>query len=63
MLPGSFPASSTLNIYNQNNQYRLDMASDEEHAKQHEEAEFQRQMMDDLREICEKKDKAVSLMD
>ena len=44
-------------------QQELHDMSDEEHAKQHEEAEFQRQMMDDLREICEKKDKAVGLMD
>ena len=56
MLPGSYPAASTLNIYNQNNNYKLE--SDEEHARIHEETEFQRQLMDDLREIFEKKDAA-----
>ena len=56
MLPGSYPAASTLNLYNQNNNYKLEC--DEEHARQHEEAELQRQLMDDLREIFEKKDAA-----
>ena len=41
MLPGSFPAASTTNIYNQNNMYRLD-DYDSDRKRQQEEAELQR---------------------
>ncbi len=57
MLPGSLSSASISNLYNQHNGYQLDC--DEEHTRKQKEAELQRQMMDDLRDLFEKKEKAV----
>ena len=58
-LPGSFPASSNANLDNQNKFYQLDC--DEELQRQKAETELQRQLMDDLRDLWEKKEQAQAL--